>query len=136
MGVGHTTSLLTRAAFDAVGGYPAISLGVDAAMDQALLAKMERVVDPQRGARPLAKSEWFYVYRWGVSPVHLSGRADGGFYREIGTRPIQPGRFDLHPHWRRDYEEETRALLNAYVRAGMFGRSAPPPPNHPEGPRG
>jgi hypothetical protein len=113
-GVGHNASLFTRAAFEAVGGYPAISGGQDQALDQALLAGTTRVVDPLRGHPALPQHEWYYVYRWGVSPVHVSSRMPhDAFYREIGTRPVQPGRFRLTPHWRRDYQAETRALLPA-----------------------
>jgi glycosyltransferase involved in cell wall biosynthesis len=113
VGYAHNASLFTRKAYDRVGGYPSISLGSDAAMDAAL-GRLEQVVDPHRGATPLTRAEWFYIYRWGVSPVHLSGRPQNDeFYQEIGTRKVQPGRFRLSPNWRRDYEGETRALLAA-----------------------
>jgi glycosyltransferase involved in cell wall biosynthesis len=110
MGYTHNASIFRRAAFEAVGRYPSVSLGEDAAMDGAL-ATLEHVVDPAQGAEELERSEWFYIYRWGVSPVHLSGRADDDFYEEIGRRPIRPGRFLLYPHWRIDYDAETRRLL-------------------------
>jgi glycosyltransferase involved in cell wall biosynthesis len=111
-GYEHNASLFTRAAFEAVGGYPSISLGEDAAMDSKLLARMERVVDPLRGYPELERSEWFYIYRWGVSPVHVSGLADEGYYREIGLLPVEEGRYHLFPHWQRDYEAETRRMLD------------------------
>jgi glycosyltransferase involved in cell wall biosynthesis len=111
MGYAHNASLFTRAAFEAVGGYPSISLGDDAAMDAALLEKMERVVDPLRGYPELAPSEWFYIYRWGVNPVHISGSADESFYQELGTRPVTAGRFHLSPHWEQDYVAATRRKL-------------------------
>jgi glycosyltransferase involved in cell wall biosynthesis len=111
MGYAHNASLFTRTAFEAVGGYRSISLATDAEMDAAL-GRMAHVVDPLRGSAPLTRTEWFYIYRWGVSPVHLSGKASDNFYGEIGARPVTPGRFHLTPHWRRDYEADTRALLN------------------------
>lgn len=112
MGVGHNASLFTRAAFDAVGGYPAVSGNQDMAMDGALVGRLERVVDPLRGGAELPRHEWFYVYRWGVSPAHLSARPPyAEFYREVATRPIEQGRFELHPQWRQDYEAATRAQL-------------------------
>jgi glycosyltransferase involved in cell wall biosynthesis len=111
MGYAHNASLFTRTSFQAVGGYPSISLGEDAAMDSALLSSMEHVVDPLRGYPELTTSEWFYIYRWGVSPVHVSGRPDEGYYQEIGTLPVKEGRFRLFPHWRRDYEAEARRML-------------------------
>jgi hypothetical protein len=118
MGYAQNASLFTRTAFEAVGGYPAISLGADAEMDTRL-GRLARVIDPLRGSAPLKRTEWFYIYRWGVSPVHLSGKAEGNFYGEIGTRPVTPGRFHLTPHWRRDYEAETRALLDAALVAAQ-----------------
>lgn len=113
MGYGHKLSLFRRAAFDAVGGYPAISFGCDAAIDAALLARGNSTGGPHTGEAELPRREWFYIYRWGVSPVHVSGRGEEGFYREIGTRPVQPGRFELRPHWRQDYVAATRALFEA-----------------------
>jgi len=113
VGVGHTTSLFTRAAYEAVGGYRRINLGTDTEMDNDLVTRMERIVDPMRGAPVLPPEEWLYVYRWGVSPVHISSRTGEDFYEEIGRRPVAPGRFVLRPHWRRDYVAETRALLTA-----------------------
>jgi cellulose synthase/poly-beta-1,6-N-acetylglucosamine synthase-like glycosyltransferase len=112
MGYGHNLSLFTRAAFETVGGYPAISGAQDAAMDGALLAKVRSFGGPYTGQGELPRSEWYYIYRWGVQPVHLSGAGTPElFYQEIGTRPVQPGSFRLHPHWRRDYVAATRALL-------------------------
>jgi glycosyltransferase involved in cell wall biosynthesis len=98
----HNASIFTRPAFEAVNGYPAISFGADAALDVALSAL--EVVDGGLGS-----SDCFYIYRWGVSPVHLSGRAEG-FYRDVAALPITRGRFELSPHWRDDYVAATRAL--------------------------
>jgi glycosyltransferase involved in cell wall biosynthesis len=110
MGYALNASLFRKSAFDAVGGSPAVSLGEDAAID-ALLSRLPDVIDPLRGAPPLTRAEWFYVYRWGVSPSHLSGRGDSNFYKEIGERPVVAGRFVLNPHWRMDYAEATRQFL-------------------------
>lgn len=114
MGYAHNASLFTRTAFEAVGGYPPVSMGEDAVMD-GNLRRLRRTVDPADAGVELTKEEWFYVYRWGVSPTHLSGKlvAEDGFWEEIGKLPVQPGRFHLRPHWRRDYDTETRALLGA-----------------------
>ena len=115
-GYAHNASVFTRSAFEAVGGYPPISFGADAALDAALSA-LDRVVDPKRGGRQLTRSECFYIYRWGVSPVHLSGRHTEAFYREVGALPITPGRFELSPHWRDDYVAATRAVEAATATA-------------------
>jgi hypothetical protein len=107
----HNASLFRRAAFKRVGGYPSVSLGYDAAIDAAF-SGLAHGVDPLRGDKELTRSEWFYIYRWGVSPVHVSGRGVEDFYREIGELPVVEGRFHLSPHWRRDYLAETRRLLD------------------------
>ena len=109
--VGHNLSLFTRAAFDEIGGYPALSLGEDAEIDQALLSREERNGGTRSDYEILARNAWFYIYRWGVSPAHLSGSSDMEFWGEIGSRPIQEGRFVLHPHWRSDYEASTQRLI-------------------------
>jgi glycosyltransferase involved in cell wall biosynthesis len=110
VGYAHVASMYKRTALEAVGGYPAISFGEDAAVDRRL-ASLKHVVDPSRGARQLERSEWFFIYRWGVSPVHASSRSDEGFYREVGTMPVEEGRFELAPHWRSDYVADTRLLV-------------------------
>jgi glycosyltransferase involved in cell wall biosynthesis/Sec-independent protein translocase protein TatA len=110
MGYAHNASLFRRTAFEAVGGYPSVSLGEDAALDAAF-SGLAHGVDPLKGDKELTRSEWFYIYRWGVSPVHMSGLLDEDFYREIGKLPVVEGRFHLSPHWRRDYVAETRRML-------------------------
>lgn len=123
MGYAHNASLFTRRAFRQVGGYPSISLGEDAAIDGAFLAEIEHAVDPLRGYPELETHEWFYIYRWGVSPVHVSGRQDEGYYHEIGSMPIDEGKFFLTPHWRVDYAAEIRRLLeSASLRERRTGR--------------
>lgn len=112
-GVGHITSIFTRDAWEAVGGYPTISLGVDAEMDRRLREWRDRAIDPMLGDPPLLPEEWFYVYRWGVSPQHLSANGDPALYAEIGALPTVPGRFVLRPHWREDYVARTRSALLA-----------------------
>lgn len=114
VGYAHNASLFTRAAFDAVGGYPSINVGQDAEMDGMLPAKMPNIIDPHRGAPKLTRGEWFYIYRWGVSPIHQSSMGvSDETWRLIGERPIQQGVFKLDPHWREDYLAKTRALVDA-----------------------
>jgi hypothetical protein len=48
-----------------VGGYPSQSLGEDAAFDAAFSALPG--VDPLRGDKELTRSEWFFIYRWGLA---------------------------------------------------------------------
>jgi glycosyltransferase involved in cell wall biosynthesis len=103
-------SLFRRAAFEGVGGYPSVNLGEDYALD-ATFSELAHVVDPFRGDKEPTRSEWFYIYRRGVSPVHICSSSDQDFYGEIGELPVVEGRFQLSPHWRRDYVAQTRRLL-------------------------
>jgi glycosyltransferase involved in cell wall biosynthesis len=111
IGYANNASLFRRAAFEGVGGYPSESFGADGALDAAFSGLAHAAVDPLRGDKELTRSEWFYIYRWGVSPVHMSGSGVEDFYREVGKLPVVEGRFHLSPHWRRDYVAETRRLL-------------------------
>jgi hypothetical protein len=110
MGYANNASLFRRAAFEGVGGYPSKSFGADAALDAAF-SGLAHAVDPLRGDKELTRGEWYYIYRWGVSPAHMSGSGVEDFYREVGKLPVVEACFHLSPHWRRDYLAETRRLL-------------------------
>jgi glycosyltransferase involved in cell wall biosynthesis len=116
VGYGHNLSLFTRAAFDAVGGYPPVSGAQDAAMD-ALLCRRDTV-----GAKRISPDEWFYIYRWGVSPHHLSGATNPNAWQEIGMQPVEPGQFTLRPHWRQDYGLAVRCFLAANASSASTKR--------------
>lgn len=99
MGVSHNCSIFRRSAWEHVSGYPTISGAQDAEMDRRLRRQCHVAQ-----YEPLSIDQWFYVYRWGVSPTHLSGcKPHDVFYADVGRRPIKPGHFKLHPHWRQDY---------------------------------
>lgn len=108
--VGHNLSLFRRSAFDAAGGYPPISMGVDQAMDKAFRGNPECRVKPADGDDELKREDLSYIYRWGVSQHHLSATPDENYWNRIGERPVQAGRFVLRPHWRQDYALEVRRL--------------------------
>ncbi len=108
MGVSHNGSIFRRSAWQRVGGYPPISGAQDAEFDHRLRLRCHVAHH-----EPLPVDQWFYIYRWGVSPTHLSGRQPhDAFYAEVGTQPLKSGQFKLRPHWRQNY-------------AMMVGRSAP-----------
>jgi hypothetical protein len=112
MGYGHNLSLFSREAFGAVGGYRPISGAQDAEMDGALVAAVAGRGGPWAGEPELPRREWFYIYRWGVSPTHLSAAAaPEELYRRLGSTPAAPGRFTLRPHWREDYVAAVADLL-------------------------
>jgi glycosyltransferase involved in cell wall biosynthesis len=120
-GVGHFTALISRRAYTSVGGYPAVSLGVDYEMDQLLRATQPTVVSRETGYRPLSIDEWFYIYRWGVSPTHLSANGDPTLWSRIGAQPITPGRFRIEPRWYADYVGMTREAI-AQIRGHAAAR--------------
>lgn len=121
MGIGHNASLFTRVAIDLLGGYPPVSLGYDLEMDGLMLRVMPRVVDPHRGNLSMTMAEWYYVYRWGVSPIHVSGNADPTLFRVIGEQPVYQGSFTLHPHWQIDYVAKTRELIREHQAHAAAG---------------
>jgi glycosyltransferase involved in cell wall biosynthesis len=111
VGYAHNASLFRRAAFEGVGGYPSKSFGADAALDAAFSGLAHAVEEAGRGEEGLRREEWYYIYRWGVSQVHMSGSGEEDFYGEVGKQPVVEACFHLSPRWRRDYEAETRRLL-------------------------
>jgi hypothetical protein len=116
MGYGHNLSLFTRAAFETVGGYPAVSGTQDAVMDGALKDQVTWVGPGSAGYEELPRDAWYYIYRWGVSPLHLSADDEPErLYRGAGKQRVKKGRFVLEPRWHIDYEAATRALLNGIV---------------------
>lgn len=105
----HNGSLITRAAFESLGGYAKLSYGYDSELEERINASDLNVVDPLRGGPSLPLDQWFYIYRWGVSPNHISSRQLDSYYVEIAKAPILKGRFTLTPHWRQEYDDLTRA---------------------------
>lgn len=108
---GHNLSLLRRSAFDAVGGYPLRQRGVDKAIAGLLRADPNVRWAPDLDGAEIAREDLFYIYRWGVSPHHLSGSPHDDHWDRIAKRPVTPGQFVLRPHWRQDYELTVRHAL-------------------------
>lgn len=60
-------------------------------------------------AQQIPPQDIFYLYRWGVSPCHLSGRGGGttaglqAHYDDLGTRPVEIGTYHIEPTWYKDY---------------------------------
>ena len=75
--------------------------------------------------------EIYVIHRRGVSPPMLPASFLNDFGANANTRhervdahPVQPGRFVLDPHWRIDYEAETRKLLTAIVAQTQYTPTA------------
>jgi len=108
-GVGHICSIFTRSAFDVVDGYPHTTGNEDLILDQCLESH-PNVKQANPSALPI--HEWFYIYRWGVSPVHLSGiKPHDEWYNKIGQMPVEQGQYVLRPHWKEDYVNTTRNAI-------------------------
>ncbi|MBV8694738.1 MAG: hypothetical protein JO183_04525, partial [Ktedonobacteraceae bacterium] len=109
MGVCQNCSLFRRSAFDVVDGYPHSSVN----NDQVIHERLSRHPDVKQAEEAsLQAHEWFYIYRWGVSPVHLSSRRSPDTWStHIGQMPVIPGRYVLRPHWKQEYVSTTRNAL-------------------------
>lgn len=109
MSLAHGCSIFTRNAFNLVDGYPHTNEGEDQILDHRLKSHPN-----VKKASPsvLRIDEWYYIYRWGVSPVHLSGRMPHNeWYNQIGQMPVEQGQYFLRPHWKEDYPSRTRNAL-------------------------
>jgi glycosyltransferase involved in cell wall biosynthesis len=102
-GTSYFTSIYRKSTYLELGGTPDMSMGEDQAMDEKLRTR--------RVARhpPLPLEEWYYIYRWGISPAHLSSVEGDTFYAALGKLPVARGEFQLEPHWEQDYTALTRA---------------------------
>jgi glycosyltransferase involved in cell wall biosynthesis len=122
MGVSQNCSMFRRSAFDAVNGYPHVSGNNDKVIHRRLTSHSEV---KQAAPSSLRVDEWFYIYRWGVSPVHLSGNGDPDSWSNfVGQKPITPGQYVLRPHWKEEYVRSTRNAIGisdivSYERTGL-----------------
>lgn len=98
-------SAFTKEAWSKIGGYPR-STGRDWETIQAFGA-----LGAARHARQMPR-EWAYIYRWGVSDWHLSGRADmERSWADQVQSVTASGRFVIEPRWQRDYDALVREAL-------------------------
>lgn len=114
VGVSHNCSMYRREAWQRAGRYPDISGPQDRLMDGRLRAAAD-VIETVG----LAVDNWFYIYRWGISPHHLSAFPDSSgqckvYYDKMPTTGIEPGHYVLHPHYENDYEAMCRDHLSKH----------------------
>jgi len=106
----HVMSLWRRELLEQIGGYPAGRSGdEDQEFNRALAAAsiLAKAGIHERGEL-IPSDEIYYLYRWGVSPRHLSGvggpqPGHQAHWDAIGAQPVAAGRFELRPHWRENY---------------------------------
>lgn len=118
----HITAVWTAVAEKLMGGYPR---GLSGNEDQVFNQMVGKIGGATRGEL-LGPERAFYVYRWGVSPHHLSGKIEPGeighqsHYDALGERPQRTGVVKLDPHWERDYV----AMASAAVAATVAGSAS------------
>ena len=111
--VGHNSSVYSRKAFQKARGYPIQSWGADTALDTVL----KTMGPPALGE--LQQQDWQYLYRWGVSDLHIS--AIGGpdaleaSWTASGRKVHQAGRYVLQPKWLYQYQD----LVQKAARSGL-----------------
>lgn len=100
----HVMSIWNRKVLDGKR-YPGID-SLSGVEDQAFNNYLRKMGYGDRG-NALKPEYIFYIYRWGVSPRHLSGiggwEHSDRFYREIGNLAIEKGKFEIKPRWLYNY---------------------------------
>lgn len=103
--VGHNSSVFSRKAYAKVGGYPIMSSGADLEIDRAF-----RLNEPP-ATNELDRTRWQYIYRWGISDIHMSSLHDKDNVEKgwdhIGKKVAEPGEFKLEPKWLYNYSNLT-----------------------------
>lgn len=110
--VGHNSSVYSRKAFAKTGGYPITSWGPDTEMDR----KLKLLGAPVSGETSAA--DYQFIYRWGVSDLHLSSLGGDDPERAwalAGQKPVEAGKFVLEPKWLYPYS----SLALAAAKAGL-----------------
>jgi hypothetical protein len=116
-GVCHNLSVYARWAFNKVpGGYR--DWAQDTGMDQALCEKngLPYSLAPT-GCGPLPVADWWYVYHWGHSDIHLSAYHpnEAAAWDAYGRIPQREGLFKIVPRWKNDYLGWRRRALPAVM---------------------
>lgn len=109
--VAHNAALFTRRLVNDAGGFRG-----DADWDQNFqfdAARVMRLNVYKPPADAVSDREVYYVYRWGVSPAHVSGMANG--YRKRGLEPVEAGTVTVRPRWIEDYAEKAEVFANMKI---------------------
>jgi hypothetical protein len=122
MGPCFNCSAFTREGYEK-GLVVEFGMHLDWVLDQSFSKKLRRApMPPLVGVPPSATSlpaEWSYIYRWGVSPEHVSsfGRNTEDEpmprrgYKARGRSPVVRGQFQITPHWKQDYSRRVVDIL-------------------------
>jgi len=102
----HCMAVWRREVLNEIGGYPPKASGWE---DQAFNKALHRAGVSEWLGEIIPAEDIFYLYRWGVSDRHLSGKGGGTpegmqrHYDHIGIQEIDKDLFNLDPHWQQDY---------------------------------
>jgi glycosyltransferase involved in cell wall biosynthesis len=111
LGYYHSLGIFRRNLLDRIGGYPR-AYAADKVEDVCFNEAAAR--EGMDFAEDLSAAEHFYIYRWNTGSPHVSALGCGNeAWRQRGTQPIVPGRFQIEPRWQRDYVEQTRQAAAA-----------------------
>jgi Glycosyl transferase family 2 len=125
MGPCFNCSAFTRSGYEK-GLVVEFGMHLDWVLDQSFGKKLRRApMPPSVGTPPSATSlptEWSYIYRWGVSPEHVSsfGRNTEDEpmtrrgYKARGRSPVAKGQFQVTPRWQQDYS----SMVEDYLKKG------------------
>lgn len=102
-GVCHNASAYRLELFKRSGGYACVSGSQDMDFDHKC-KQYGTVAEPLK-----CKKEWTYIYRWSVSPYHLSGAND--MQRLYDSIKVESGIVIITPAARIDYAYQTGKLL-------------------------
>lgn len=106
----HVHSIFTRRCLERLGGYCNWhdTFGTE---DQDFTAALRRAGYPHQGEL-LPPEEVYYLYRWGVSHVHLSGvGCNPQGWERIGSLPISHGDIQIKPKWYADHIARVKAFI-------------------------
>ena len=107
-GYRHNCSAFTKFALNSVGGYPPTNWDDKEIMG---LLRADRTLRYPRKSVPPAQFQT--IYRWGVSPQHMSGGGNADLVWAMGgNRKIESGTFEIVPRWRRDYTADCATALS------------------------
>lgn len=112
-GVGHNCAAFRRSSL--YNRYDNVTHGHDARVHE--WANNNLKVNP-RHLQPGEENDISYVYRWGVSDLHLSGQGDMEFaYAHADPGP--PGTYEIYPVMGRDYLAMHKEAAERYKAAGV-----------------
>lgn len=105
----HIMAIWRRELLEKMHFYPA---NVSCASDQDFNRQLQ-IAGINTAGELLKPEEIFYLYRWAVSPTHLSGTAGEGGWDQAARRPVAHGMFEIIPSWGSDHAARVGVALKS-----------------------